>query len=102
MYYAPTFFKALGQNNNMSLILSGLINVCQLVGGIPILMYLDRVGRRKLAIYGGIAMAIPHLVMAGLMNRFSRDWAAHQGVGWFCVALICKFPHTGLLLTIFS
>ncbi|OOF99275.1 hypothetical protein ASPCADRAFT_513319 [Aspergillus carbonarius ITEM 5010] len=88
VYYAPTFFKALGQNNNMSLILSGLINVCQLVGGIPILMYLDRVGRRKLAIYGGIAMAIPHLVMAGLMNRFSRDWAAHQGVGWFCVALI--------------
>ncbi|PYI02459.1 sugar transporter [Aspergillus sclerotiicarbonarius CBS 121057] len=88
VYYAPTFFQALGQSNNMSLILSGLINVCQLVGGIPILIYLDRVGRRKLAIYGGIAMAIPHLVMAGLMNRYSSDWAAHQGVGWFCVALI--------------
>ncbi|GLB02163.1 hypothetical protein AtubIFM57258_003504 [Aspergillus tubingensis] len=26
--------------------------------------------------------------MAGLMNRFSSDWATHQAVGWFCVALI--------------
>ncbi|PWY91695.1 sugar transporter [Aspergillus sclerotioniger CBS 115572] len=88
VYYAPTFFEALGQSNNISLILSGLINVCQFVGGIPILMCLDRVGRRKLAIYGGIAMAIPHLAMARLMNRFSSYWAAHQGIGWFCVALV--------------
>ncbi|GAA84157.1 sugar transporter [Aspergillus luchuensis IFO 4308] len=88
VYYAPTFFEALGQSDNNSLILSGMVNICQFVGGVPIMLYLDRVGRRKLAIYGGIAMAIPHLVMAGLMNRFSSDWASHQAVGWFCVALI--------------
>ncbi|OJI82506.1 hypothetical protein ASPTUDRAFT_125022 [Aspergillus tubingensis CBS 134.48] len=88
VYYAPTFFEALGQSDNNSLILSGMVNVCQFVGGVPIMLYLDRVGRRKLAIYGGIAMAIPHLVMAGLMNRFSSDWVTHQAVGWFCVALI--------------
>ncbi|PYH34167.1 general substrate transporter [Aspergillus neoniger CBS 115656] len=88
VYYAPTFFEALGQSDNNSLILSGMVNVCQFVGGVPMMLYLDEVGRRKLAIYGGIAMAIPHLVMAGLMNRFSSDWASHQAVGWFCVALI--------------
>ncbi|GKZ24127.1 hypothetical protein AbraIFM66951_008940 [Aspergillus brasiliensis] len=88
VYYAPTFFEALGQSNSNSLILSGMVNVCQSVGGIPTMLYLDRVGRRKLAIYGGVAMAIPHLVMAGLMNRFSSNWAAHPAVGWFCVALI--------------
>ncbi|RAK86349.1 sugar transporter [Aspergillus costaricaensis CBS 115574] len=88
VYYAPTFFEALGQSDNNSLILSGMVNVCQFVGGVPMMLYLDKVGRRKLAIYGGIAMAIPHLVMAGLMNRFSSDWASYQAVGWFCVALI--------------
>ncbi|PWY62068.1 sugar transporter [Aspergillus eucalypticola CBS 122712] len=90
VYYAPTFFEALGQSDNNSLTLSGMVNVCQFIGGVPIMLYLDKVGRRKLAIYGGIAMAIPHLVMAGLMNQFSSDWATHQAVGWFCVALICK------------
>ncbi|KAL4877970.1 general substrate transporter [Aspergillus karnatakaensis] len=88
VYYAPTFFEALGQDRDTSLILSGMINIVQLVGGIPILIYLDRVGRRTLAIAGGIAMAIPHLVMSGLMNRFSSDWPSNRGIAWFCVALI--------------
>ncbi|KAJ0426884.1 general substrate transporter [Aspergillus carlsbadensis] len=88
VYYAPTFFEALGQDRDTSLILSGMINIFQLVGGIPILIFLDRVGRRKLAILGGIAMAVPHLVMAALMNRYSSNWPAHREVAWFCVALI--------------
>ncbi|KAL4898071.1 MFS monosaccharide transporter [Aspergillus ambiguus] len=88
IYYAPTFFSSLGQSYDMSLILSGMINVCQLVGNIPILIFLDRIGRRKLAILGGATMAVPHLVIAGLVSRFSNDWPAHRAVGWFCVALI--------------
>ncbi|KAF9884617.1 hypothetical protein FE257_001439 [Aspergillus nanangensis] len=88
VYYAPSFFRALGQSNETSLILSGMINLCQLVGNVPILIYLDRIGRRKLAILGGLLMAVPHLIMAGLVGRFSSDWSSHTGVGWFCVALI--------------
>ncbi|OJJ37964.1 hypothetical protein ASPWEDRAFT_153987 [Aspergillus wentii DTO 134E9] len=88
VYYAPTFFGALGQSDETSLILSGMVNICQLVAGIPIVFYLDRVGRRPLAIIGGVAMAVPHLIMAGLMGKFSDSWPSHQGVGWFCVALI--------------
>ncbi|KAK6835213.1 hypothetical protein RU639_002326 [Aspergillus parasiticus] len=91
VYYAPTFFEALGQSSETSLILSGMVNICQLVGGIPILMYLDRVGRRKMAIIGGVIMAIPHLIMAGLMNRYSNDWPSHKAIGWFCVALIYAY-----------
>ena len=37
-------------------------------------------------------MAIPHLIMAGLMNRYSNDWPSHKAIGWFCVALICTYP----------
>jgi hypothetical protein len=69
VYYALKFFEALGQSNDISLILSGIVNICQLVSGIPILMYLDRVGRRNLAIIVGIFVWIPRLVMAGLVSR---------------------------------
>lgn len=91
VYYAPTFFAALGQSYEMSLILSGMVNVCQFVGSMPMLLYLDKIGRRNIAIYGGIIMAIPHIIMAGVVSRFSTSWTTHQGVGWFGVALVCEY-----------
>ena len=90
MYYAPTFFSELGQDYDMSLILSGMVNICQLVGAIPILLYMDKIGRRTIAIYGAIAMAIPHLIMAGVVRKFNSSWQTHQGVAWFGVALVCQ------------
>ncbi|OGE51170.1 hypothetical protein PENARI_c014G03245 [Penicillium arizonense] len=88
VYYAPTFLSRLGQSYNMSLILSGLVNVVQLAAGIPTLVFLDSIGRRKLAIIGGFAMAIPHLIMAGIYGRFSDSWISNKRVGWLGVALI--------------
>ncbi|GLI82198.1 hypothetical protein PoHVEF18_010605 [Penicillium ochrochloron] len=88
VYYAPTFFAELGQDYNMSLILSGIVNICQLVGAIPILLYMDKIGRRKIAIYGALAMAIPHLIMAGVVGKFNSSWESHQAVARFGVALV--------------
>ncbi|CAI7636566.1 unnamed protein product [Penicillium manginii] len=88
VYYAPTFFSSLGQDYEMSLILSGMINIVQFIGSVPVILYMDKFGRRRLAIWGGIAMAIPHIIMAGIMNKFSSSWATHPAVGWFGVALV--------------
>lgn len=90
VYYAPAFFAALGQDYEMSLVLSGMVNICQLVAGIPIFLYLDSIGRRKLGVIGGIAMGIPHVIMAGVVGKFSSDWEGHKAMGWLGVALICK------------
>lgn len=88
VYYAPIFFAALGQSHEMALILSGMVNICQFVAGVPTFLYLDKVGRRKLAIFGGIAMGIPHLIMAGIVHKYNDKWVSHKGMGWFGVALI--------------
>lgn len=85
------FFAALGQSTEMSLILSGMVNICQFVAGIPVFLYLDKMGRRKTAIFGGIAMGIPHMIMAGVVNKYSGKWEDHTGMGWFGVALICEW-----------
>ncbi|KAL4933258.1 general substrate transporter [Aspergillus undulatus] len=89
VYYAPT-----GQDRDRSLVLSGMINIVQFVGSMHMLIYLDRAGRRTLAIIGGIAMAIPHLIMSGLMSRFSSDWPSNRGIAWSCVALIYLYVFT--------
>lgn len=88
VYYAPTLFAALGLEHNLVLILSGIINICQLVGACIVLQVLDQVGRRKLAIGGGIGMAIPHIILAALVGTYSTSWQEHPGVAWFGVALI--------------
>lgn len=35
-------------------------------------------------------MGIPHVIMAGIVGKFSGKWESNAGVGWFGVALICK------------
>ncbi|CAH0051912.1 unnamed protein product [Clonostachys solani] len=88
VYYAPIFFSALGQDYEMSLILSGMINICQFVAGIPTFLFLDKVGRRKMSIFGGIAMGVPHMIMAGIVSKYNNKWVENPGMGWFGVALI--------------
>lgn len=88
VYYAPTFFAALGQSYEMSLILAGMINICQLAAGLPAFALFDKIGRRNIAIIGGIAMCIPHAIMAGIVNKFDGKWSANTGIGWFGVALV--------------
>lgn len=97
VYYAPTFFAALGQKGDMPLILSGMVNICQLIAGIPTSLFLDQVGRRKLAIGGGFAMAVPHLIMAGVVGKFNSSWDEHPAMGWLGVALICEKPRPFLV-----
>jgi MFS family permease len=88
VYYAPTLFAALGQSEEQALILSGMINICQLVGACVVIMVLDKVGRRKLAIAGGISMAIPHAILAILVGLYNSSWQSHVGAAWFSVALV--------------
>ncbi|CAI0646229.1 unnamed protein product [Colletotrichum noveboracense] len=65
-----------------------MVNICQLIAGIPTFLFLDQVGRRKLAIGGGFAMAVPHLIMAGVVGKFNSSWDEHPAMGWLGVALI--------------
>ncbi|KAF7194920.1 MFS glucose transporter mfs1, partial [Pseudocercospora fuligena] len=88
VYYAPTLFSALGQSKDMSLILSGMINICQLVGASITTVYLDSMGRRPVAIWGGAVMGIPHAILAGLVATFNSSWSSHDGPAWFAVALV--------------
>jgi MFS family permease len=65
-----------------------MINVAQLVGATITAIYLDSLGRRKLAIWGGVAMGIPHAILAGLVATYSTTWAQNPAPAWFSVALV--------------
>ncbi|KAJ5377005.1 hypothetical protein N7509_013891 [Penicillium cosmopolitanum] len=91
IYYAPTLFRSLGQSDEMSLILSGVFNILQLVGVFVCIMTIDRIGRRPLAIFGGFGCAVCYMVIAILSGLYSHDWLNHTGAGWACVAFAFLF-----------
>ncbi|KAK7731314.1 hypothetical protein SLS57_001250 [Botryosphaeria dothidea] len=87
IYYAPILFRSLGQTDNMSLILSGTLNVGQLVAVVICFFIIDHVGRRPLAIYGALGMATPYIIMSVLVGIYSSDWAGNKAAGWGTIAM---------------
>lgn len=90
VYYAPILFTSLGQPYEMSLILSGMINIGQLIGVVPAMMYIDRLGRRGLAIWGAVGMGTAHAVMSGVYGAFGDVWPENPAAAWTCVAFVCE------------
>lgn len=91
IYYAPTLFESLGQTSEMSLIMSGIFNVLQLVAITVCLCIIDKVGRRPLAIWGAVGTTIAWTVMAALVGTYSKSWLQHPAAGWGAVAMAFLF-----------
>ncbi|KAF2801659.1 general substrate transporter, partial [Mytilinidion resinicola] len=66
---------------------SGVLNIAQLVAVLVCFVVIDKVGRRPLALYGAIGMAVPYVIMAVLVELFDKDWPAHVAAGWATTAM---------------
>ena len=75
----------------MSLILSGVMNIIQLVAVLLCFVIIDTLGRRPLAIWGAVTACICYIVIAGLVGAYSANWPAHTAAGWVCVAAAFLF-----------
>ncbi|KAJ9626187.1 hypothetical protein H2203_003819 [Taxawa tesnikishii (nom. ined.)] len=87
IYYAPILFRSIGQSDESSLVLSGILNIVQLVAVLACFFIIDHVGRRPLAIWCGFGMAVPYIIMAALVGLYSADWASHVSAGWATTAM---------------
>lgn len=91
IYYAPTLFRSIGQSDDMSLILSGVFNILQLVAVAICFVIIDKLGRKPLAIIGGFGACICYIIIAALDGAYSKDWSANTSAGWACVAMAFCF-----------
>ncbi|KAK9481581.1 general substrate transporter [Lipomyces starkeyi] len=88
IYYSPTLFATMGLNYNMQLIMSGVLNITQLVGVVTSFWTMDRFGRRALLLWGSLVMAACHIIIAVLVGLFDNDWPSHRTQGWVSVAFL--------------
>ncbi|KAF7563401.1 hypothetical protein G7046_g740 [Stylonectria norvegica] len=88
IYYSPTLFGTMGLDRNMQLIMSGVLNVTQLIGVFTSLWTLDKFGRRTILMTGSVAMFVAHFIIAILVGKFSGSWPTHKPEGWTSVAFL--------------
>lgn len=91
IYYAPTLFRSIGQSDEMSLILSGVFNMLQLVAVAICFVVIDKLGRRPLAIIGAFGSCACYVIIAALAGVYEEDWQANTAAGWACVAMAFCF-----------
>lgn len=78
----------MGLDYNMQLIMSGVLNITQLVGVMSSIWTMDRFGRRPLLLWGSLFMTISHVVISILVGKFSNNWPGHRTEGWVSVAFL--------------
>ncbi|KEQ80945.1 general substrate transporter [Aureobasidium pullulans EXF-150] len=88
IYYSPTLFETMGLNSSMQLIMSGVLNIMQLVGCSTSIWTMDRFGRRTLLLWGSFFMAASHIIISGLVGEGQKNWDANGGMGWAAVAFL--------------
>ncbi|KAK2051150.1 MFS general substrate transporter [Colletotrichum caudatum] len=91
IYYVPTLCQTLGQDYEMSLIMSGVFNMLQLAAVSVCFLIIDKVGRRPLAIFSGAGGCISWGIMAALVGVYSKVWQSHTDAGWAAVAMASLF-----------
>ncbi|RMJ21850.1 Monosaccharide transporter [Aspergillus sp. HF37] len=91
IYYSPTLFKTMGLDKQMQLVMSGVLNVTQLVGVSTSVWTMDTLGRRTLLLGGSVIMAISHIIIAVLVGLYSDNWPAHRAEGWTSVAMLLVY-----------
>lgn len=91
IYYSPTLFETLGLDVELRLQMSGIMNMCQLFGVTISFLFIDKVGRRPLLLFGSVMMTICHLTVAILIRQYSADWAQHKIAGWAGVAFLLLY-----------
>lgn len=78
----------MGLGRDMQLIMSGIINMTQLVGVTSSLWTMDSIGRRALLLTGSVLMAISHIIIATFVSLYGEDWPSHRPEGWASVGLL--------------
>ncbi|KAK5132844.1 hypothetical protein LTR08_008560 [Meristemomyces frigidus] len=91
IYYSPTLFQTMGLDHDMSLKMSGVLNICQLIGVSTSIWSMDYFGRRPLLLFGSTVMFLSHLSIAVLVGQFSHDWPGHRRQGWASVAMLLVY-----------
>lgn len=105
IYYSPTILGQAGlQGNSTTMIGTGVYGIVNFVATIPVVLVVDKVGRRPLLIIGAAGCLVCHLIVASLLAGYNETlpqdagYAAVVFIFLFCVFSAISFSPIGWLL----
>lgn len=92
IYYAPQIFRQIGlTGNSVDLLATGVVGVINFFSTIPAIMFMDRWGRRKVLMIGGVGMGVSQLIVGTLYAVYKDSWADHRAAGWVAAVFIWAY-----------
>ena len=83
-----------GLDYEIQLTMSGVLNCCQAIACLWSLWGMDRFGRRKLLLAGGVCMFSSHFIIAVLVGKYNGRWSNNQAAAWTTVAFLLFYMLT--------
>jgi MFS family permease len=89
IYYAPQIFESIRlSGNSVDLLATGVIGVVNFLSTIPAIMFMDRWGRKKVLIVGGVGMSIAQLIVGTIYAVYKDSWDTHKAAGWAAAVFV--------------
>jgi MFS family permease len=89
IYYAPSMFASLGLNGNTtSLLATGVYGIVNCLSTLPALLFIDKVGRRPLLMFGAAGTCISLVIVGAIIGAYGSTLSDHKAAGWAGIAFI--------------
>lgn len=93
LYYGPTLLLSIGlKGDTVTLLVAGGVGVIQALAVFPVILFIDKLGRKPLLRWGSIVMAFSHVMIALLISTYADDWSANVSAAWIAVG--CVYVYT--------
>ncbi|TDZ36618.1 Sugar transport protein MST8 [Colletotrichum spinosum] len=89
IYYAPRIFQNIGfSGDSIDLLATGVVGVINFFSTIPAILFLDRLGRKKVLIIGGVGMGVAQFIVGTLYAVYKDTWPSNPAAGWAAAVFI--------------
>lgn len=91
-FYAPVFFRTIGFGESASLFSSVVVGIVQIAADGFAVLTVDKFGRRRLFLWGGILMLVPFIVVGSILSAKLGDHGnLSKGYSYIILILLCIY-----------
>lgn len=91
-FYAPVMFRTIGFHESASLLSSVVTRLCATFANIVAMIVVDRFGRRKLFIVGGVQMILSQLAVGAILAAEFKDYGLmDKSYAYLVLVTMCVF-----------
>lgn len=91
-FYAPVMFRTIGLKESASLLSSVVTRLCATFANIIAMMVVDRFGRRKLFLVGGVQMILSQFTVGAILAAKFKDYEEmDDGYAYLVLITMCVF-----------